>query len=128
MLDFPDNLSSSLSRLNRVIRTVPKKKKTAAAKKRVKKASKKKSVKKKTVKTKPLRFTRDKDGKVYGVLADGDEIPDFLQKKGITRLVDNITPGQELNVPASVIMSFFGDALIKRFLIPAKKKKSKKRT
>lgn len=58
VFDFPDNLSSSLSRLNKVIPTVPKKKKTAAVKKRVKKASKKKSVKKKVVKIKPLRFTR----------------------------------------------------------------------
>ena len=47
--------------------------------------------------------------------------PPCTAKKGITHAVDNIGPGQQLHVPASVIMSFFGDELKARFLVPASK-------
>ena len=47
--------------------------------------------------------------------------PACIAKKGITHATDNIGPDQQLHVPASVLMSFFGDELKARFLVPAPK-------
>lgn len=43
-----------------------------------------------------------------------EPIPEFLKKRGITRVEDNLAQGQRVNVGKGVFMLFFGDELVAR--------------
>lgn len=40
------------------------------------------------------------------------DIPDFLRKRGITRVTDNLQPGQTLQAPARLFFTLFREELV----------------
>lgn len=40
------------------------------------------------------------------------EIPDFLRKHGITRVTDNVQPGQQVRPPAGLLFTLFREELM----------------
>lgn len=48
------------------------------------------------------------------------EIPDFLTKRGITKITDNIPEGHQLRAPAITFFTLFREDIIKACTRPAK--------